>query len=223
MTHLVSVIIPYYKGERFIKETLDSIFAQHYSNLEIIIVNDGSPEETLGILESFGDSIKIISQENRGQAAARNLGIKYAGGSIIALLDQDDLWPSNHLGLMLPFLTEGNGFDFVRGMTQKFFVRPDGSSEMREPMFCEELIGAALYKKEVFAAAGLFDETMREGEDFDWNIRLAESDCKEKRISDITLLCRRHDSNQSDTKDFVKNGQLVALRKKIERMRVRAH
>lgn len=192
---------------------------QEYPALEIIVVNDGSPTESLEALAPFTDQITILFQENKGQAAARNRGISQAKGEIIGLLDQDDLWPDGRLAMMVPLLSREGGYDFIRGMTQKFSIRPDGTREMREPAFCKELIGAALYKKSVFDQAGLFDESMRVGEDFDWNIRLSESPCKELAVSETTLLCRRHDTNQSDTKDFVKNGQMISLRKKIERMR----
>lgn len=218
-TPLISVVIPFYKGERFIAETLDSIFNQEHEKIEVILVNDGSPEFNARMFDRFGDRLKILTQENKGQAAARNTGLRAAKGSVIGLIDQDDIWPAGRITLMLPYLLSDNSFDFVRGMAKDFSINESGVKKEREPIFQEALIGTALYKKHVFERTGLFDESMRVGEDFDWNIRLRESGCSEKRLSDVTLLVRRHDANQSDTKDFIKNGQLRSLRQKLMRAR----
>ena len=222
MQPLVSVIIPFYKAERFISETLQSVFDQEYPNLEIIVVNDGSPDETLSVLNSFEGKIKIISQKNQGQAAARNTGIQNAQGDIIALLDADDLWPNNHLSLMVPHLIGETSYDFVRGMVECFKMNDDGSREISDPSFLEVLLGAALYRRSVFDRTGLFDPLMREGEDLDWNLRLRESGCTEKRIPETTLLYRRHDLNATNKRDFIKNGQFLSIKKKLERMRAQA-
>ena len=219
MKPLVSVIIPFYKADRFIAETLQSVFDQSYENLEVIVVNDGSPAETLDALIPFEGKITIISQENKGQAEARNVGIRNSCGDIVALLDADDLWPKNHLNLLVPYLTGETEYDFVRGMTESFRINEDGSFEKSEPSFMEVLLGSALYKRSVFDRTGLFDPFMREGEDLDWNLRLRESGCKEKRIPDVTLLYRRHDSNSTNKRDFIKNGQFLSIKKKLERMR----
>lgn len=90
---LVSVVIPVYKVERYINETLQSVFAQTYQNFEIIIVDDESPDRSIEICESYEDPrIRIIHQKNRGLAGARNTGIRHSKGKYIAFLDSDDLW-----------------------------------------------------------------------------------------------------------------------------------
>jgi glycosyltransferase involved in cell wall biosynthesis len=211
----ISVIIPYYNGESFIAETLDSLFADQYPDLEVIVVSDGSPQESLVPLEPYKDRITLLAKENGGQASARNLGISRATGEIIALIDQDDLWPTGRTMLMLPHLAQ---CDYVRGNTDQF-IMDDGKRIIVKQGFQEALIGSALYRKAVFEKTGLFDETLREGEDFDWNIRLRESGCTEVRIPETVFLYRRHEANQSLNKDFIKNGQLLSLKRKLERMR----
>ena len=220
MEPLISVVISFYKGEQFIGETLQSVFNQNYSNLEVIVVDDGSPAESLSALLPFQEKIKIISQENKGQSEARNTGIRAARGTLIAILDQDDLWPKNHLAVMIPYLLPETEYDFVRGMVDHFKINSDGSRESSGPIFWEMLLGASLFRRSVFDRAGLFDASMREGEDLDWSLRLRESGCREKRIEDITLFYRRHNSNYSDVKDFIKNGQFQSIKKKLERMRL---
>ena len=215
-TPLVSLIIPYYKGERYIAALLDSVLSSGCEGLEIVVVNDGSPKETLAPLAAYADRIRVIEQENRGQAAARNRGLSEARGDIIAFLDQDDFWPPGRMAVLMPLLGD---HDFARGMTQEVRMHADGSVERAAPAFRPELIGAALYRRSVFAAVGGFDETMRVGEDFDWNIRLAEAGLREARVADVTLCRRRHDANQSDAPDFIQDGQFMSLRKKLGRAR----
>lgn len=218
MEPLVSVIIPYYKGERHIAETLDSVLGQKYPNIEIIVVSDGSPRETLEALTPYRDTIVFIEQENRGQAAARNTGIKAARGAFIALLDQDDAWPVGRLADTVTELSDPT-CDFVRGNTEWFSVHENGKKEYGAPVFQEALMGSALYRRSVFDKAGMLDPNMREGEDFDWNIRLRESGCREKRINRTTLWYRDHESNHSKTAGFIKNGQFASLRNKLARAR----
>lgn len=217
---LISVVIPVYNGAPFIAATIDSVFAQNHPSLEIIVVNDGSTDDTRPILEGVRNKITIIDQENQGQAVARNVGLKAARGSLLALLDADDLWTPDHLAVMLPHL-ETDEYDFVRGLTRYFRNLGTETEEMTGDLFMEALVGACLYKRRVFDIVGYFDEEMRQGEDFDWNIRLAESACKEKRLDVATLLYRRHDNNLTNSQDFVKQGQLNAFRKKIARAKMR--
>ncbi|QYS89019.1 glycosyltransferase family 2 protein [Flavobacterium davisii] len=88
-----SVIIPLYNKENYIYNTLTSVIDQSYSNFEIIIVNDGSTDKSLEIIQNINDSrIRIFNQQNKGVSSARNLGIKNAKGTLIAFLDADDLW-----------------------------------------------------------------------------------------------------------------------------------
>ena len=89
----VSVIIPVYKVENYIAATVQSVLDQTYENFELLIIDDGSPDRSVEICQQFTDPrIRIIRQENRGVAAARNTGIRHAQGEYIALLDADDLW-----------------------------------------------------------------------------------------------------------------------------------
>lgn len=96
---MISVIIPTYKHRDFVLRTLESVFAQTFSDWEIIVVNDGSPDDTGDVLRPLIEAgrIRYIEQGNAGQAAARNRGIAEARGEFIALLDDDDLWPEDSL------------------------------------------------------------------------------------------------------------------------------
>ena len=88
----VSVIIPAYNAANFIRETVDSALAQTHRDLEVIVVNDGSTDDTLSRLQQYGSRIQVLDLTNGGVARARNAGVKLATGSWIAFLDADDLW-----------------------------------------------------------------------------------------------------------------------------------
>ena len=99
---MFSVIIPVYNGEKFIEKAIESVFSQTVSDWELVIVNDGSSDGTLSVLEKFSENekIKIISQPNSGVSVARNNGVKNSKGDYIAFLDADDVWHENHLEVM---------------------------------------------------------------------------------------------------------------------------
>ena len=99
---LISVVIPLYNKAKFICETLDSVLQQDYSNLEILVVNDASTDESLKVIKTYSDSrIKIINNKtNQGLSESRNIGIKNSKGELIALLDADDTWAINYLSII---------------------------------------------------------------------------------------------------------------------------
>ena len=88
----VSVIIPNYNYARYVGEAIESVINQTYTNIEIVVVNNGSTDNSLEILEGFGDRIKLVNQENLGQSGARKSGLLKATGDFIAFLDADDTW-----------------------------------------------------------------------------------------------------------------------------------
>lgn len=214
---LVSVIIPAYNAKDYIGQTILSVLNQDYSNLELIVVDDGSTDKTADIALSF-KGVRVISQENKGQAVAKNVGLANSNGPLIGIIDADDLWPKNHISLMVPYLVSEAPYDLACGMTQ-YLKQEEGKDVKSEPVFLEWLAGASLYRKSIFDKVGLFDESMREGEDFDWLFRLKESDFKGKKIPETTLFYRRHQKNFTNNRSLVALGQLRSLRNKIKRSR----
>ncbi len=212
----VSVIIPAYNAESFVADAVNSVLRQKHSDLEIIVVNDGSTDRTAAVLSSFGRAITVINQDNHGQSHARNVGIRQATGSFIGFLDADDLWTDDHISTMLPFLLSGQ-YDFVRACVQ--YVRNLGTAnEERTPkLHIEPLVGACLYKKEIVERAGPFDESMHQGEDCDWQLRVVECGGRMKLLDSLALLYRRHDGNMTNVRENVKNGLFETLRNRINR------
>jgi len=106
MEKLVSVIIPFYNGAKWLEEAVQSVLDQTYSNFEILVINDGSPEDVSEFLAKYGDKIKYFYKENGGSATARNLGLREAKGEYIALLDSDDIWLHEKTKLQIAFMEE---------------------------------------------------------------------------------------------------------------------
>ena len=102
----VSVIIPTYNSEAYIRETLASVFSQSYQDFELIVVDDGSSDQTAAVVKSYGDRLTFVAQANQGPAAARNHGIRTAKGELISFLDSDDLWQPDKLEKQVRFMTE---------------------------------------------------------------------------------------------------------------------
>ena len=107
---LISVIIPFYNQENYFDECIKSVLFQTYSNLEIIIINDGSDKKFESVLNKlqfkYSDKIKILNQENKGVSAARNLGIKKSKGEYIAFIDSDDVWLPKKLEYQINLIKE---------------------------------------------------------------------------------------------------------------------
>jgi len=112
---LVSCIVPCFNGERFLEECLRSILAQTHRPLEIIVVDDGSSDDTASVAESFGDAVKLIRQTNSGVAAARNAGAGAATGDWLAFLDADDWYAPDRIRLHAEWIAEDNTLDFLTG------------------------------------------------------------------------------------------------------------
>ena len=105
---LVSVIIPTHNSARFIAQAVDGVLAQTYKHYEVIVVDDGSSDNTGDVLQQFAGHIRYHRQDNRGPAAARNAGIKIAQGEFVCFLDADDVWAPNKLELQTEFMAAHN-------------------------------------------------------------------------------------------------------------------
>jgi glycosyltransferase involved in cell wall biosynthesis len=113
----VSVVIPTYRRQDMIIDTLESVFLQTFQDFEVIVVNDGSPDETAELLAPLAASgrIRYLEQPNQGQAAARHRGLEEATGEFIAFLDDDDLWPPDKLEWQVAYLERNPSIAAVGG------------------------------------------------------------------------------------------------------------
>ena len=220
MEPLVSVVIPVFNGERFLREAVQSVLDQKYSPLEIIVVDDGSTDGTATVARSLPETVRYLHQTNQGPAAARNRGIEQAQGSLIAFTDADDLWPAAKLELQLPYLINDSKVDIVLGRIQQVLLSETvaGPTQAQETGFSVNL-GSAVIRKSVFERVGLFDETMRYSEDVDWFMRAREGGAAIVTIDAVTLFYRQHDQNMTRGKSTSELNVLKALKKSLDRRR----
>lgn len=212
---LVSVIIPVFNGEKYIRCALDSVFKQDYQPIEIIVIDDGSSDETLEILRGLGSEIRIYQQPNKGSAAARNLGIRMAKGSYIAFLDADDYWfPGKISAQMKALQATGCKMAFSRFLfwnvsdrnrwpdpDSVLFQDPAGPEELSrvEPRWvyadllldCLVWTSTVLVHKDELIRIGGFNEQLRKGQDYDLWLRLSRT-VQMASLGQVTALYRIH-------------------------------
>jgi len=185
---LVSVVIPAFNAHRFIARALDSALAQTYPNLEILVINDGSPDTELLelVLQRYQGRIRYFKQENCGPSAARNRAIREARGPYVAFLDSDDAWFPHHITRQVALLQQDAGLHLV--YSDSILMRgetPVGNAFAGEPQHppvtfdkilteeCTVMTSSTVASREAMIAAGLFDERYRRCEDFDLWLRMA--------------------------------------------------
>jgi hypothetical protein len=185
---LVSVVIPAYNAASYIVATLNSVFAQTYTNYEIIVVNDGSPDsEALeAALQPHLSKIRYIKQENGGPSSARNTAIRAARGKYIAFLDSDDLWFPHHLARQVERLENDPSIGLVyangvqleedRPIGVSFDTTPQSLPVNFDSLLLERATvgtSSTVVLRQALVQAGLFDEQLRRCEDYDLWLRLA--------------------------------------------------
>ena len=189
-TPLVSVVVPAYNAAPYIGATLESVFAQTFRDLEVLVVNDGSPDTPdLEIaLEARQSQIRYIRQENRGPGSARNAGIRSARGNYIAFLDSDDFWLPHHLAKQVEHLQADPSLQMVyaNGLCLRGDV-PVGilfdTSPQSLPIDLDCLLherstvitSSVVALRQALLNIGMFDEQLRRVEDYDLWLRLAQS------------------------------------------------
>ncbi len=219
MSALVSVVIPVFNGARFIDETLRSVFAQDYRPIEVIVVDDGSTDDTPSVLARWPEVV-VIRQPNGGTASARNAGIARATGAFIALQDADDLWAPDKLSLQVQHLHEHPGDGYVVAHVQSFLEpgveRPAWvtDTQLAEPRVGG--LGNLVVRREVLAAVGGFEAW--DPTDFDWSKRATEAGIAMGVVPKVLLMRRVHDTNLSYVLDGGKL-RLAGLRAAIARQR----
>ena len=181
---LVSVIIPTYNRGWILAEAIDSVLAQDFKEYELIVVDDGSTDNTREILDTYGQDIVVLRQVNKGVSAARNRGIAEAGGQLVAFLDSDDLWLPRKLSRQVDYFNLNP--DTVINQTEEIWMRNDvrvnPKERHRKPsgMIFERSLGlclvspsAVMIQKTLFDAVGVFDENLPACEDYDLWLRIS--------------------------------------------------
>jgi tetratricopeptide (TPR) repeat protein len=197
---LVSVIIPNYNHAQYVGDAIHSVLAQTYHNYEIIVVDDGSTDNSREVIAQFGDQVQYLYQKNAGLSAARNTGIKSAKGSLIGVLDADDMYEPDFLNTLVSVLQENPdadgvycGYQFV-DQENKSLPQIEARSVPSEKLFPALLDGNFLVPESMFVrktcylAVGTFDESLQPCADWDMWLRIT----KQSKILFMSRILTRH-------------------------------
>ncbi len=200
---LISCIVPVYNCELYLREALESIFAQTYRPIEVIVVDDGSNDGTAAILESYGDKITVCRQTNAGPAAARNQGVNNASGDFIAFLDADDKWNKEKLTLQMQFLHSMPRLDACVTHIQNFWI-PELIEEERllqnnpiskpVPGYLTQTL---LAKRKAIDLVGGFNTNAGAGDATDWFLRAGDNGLVCELMPETLVYRRLHRNNRS--------------------------
>ena len=223
--NLVSVIIPVFNAASFLPHAVASIERQGYQPLEIIVVDDGSTDNSAEVARSLPSVSRYFHQENQGPSAARNLGIKQAEGEFIAFLDADDKWPAGKLDLQIGRLRAEPWLDVVLGRIQ-YVALPGAQTtaiefETEDQTLTHVHLGSGVYRRPVFERVGLFDEGLRCAEDLDWFMRVREEDVSMVILGEVTLLYQLHSGNMTRDMTAERSNLAAVMKRSLERRRRR--
>ncbi|PKO55752.1 MAG: family 2 glycosyl transferase [Betaproteobacteria bacterium HGW-Betaproteobacteria-21] len=214
---LVSVIMPAYNVRRFIGEAIQSVLAQNYPAIEIIVVDDGSSDDGADYVETHFPEVRLFRKENGGAATARNIGLREARGSYIAFLDADDVWLPGKIAAQMSYFEAHpevsmlcTGFSHWLSDAEGLFSDPlkaiEGAGSVDSGVIDAELSGwiyhklllgnfvwttTVMMRKGLVDKIGLFDETLRLGQDYDYFLR-ASRETEIHFLARVFALYRQH-------------------------------
>ena len=197
---LVSCIVPVHDGERYLLETLDSVFEQSHTPVEVIVVDDGSKDATAAVARAHPGRATVLSQPQRGHAAARNHGVTKATGTFVAFVDADDLWHPAKLALQLARFDEQPDLGVVFTHLENF-LSPDVEADAAPALDPAPVPGytsvTMLARRDVFTRVGPLDESLAHGNDRDWFCRAVEAGVALAMLPDVLVRRRLHGGNRS--------------------------
>ncbi len=221
---LVSVIIPVYNCERYLAEAIESVLAQTYHPLEVIIIDDGSTDGSAAIAKNFGTRVQYVHKQQGGTAAARNVGIGLAKGGYLAFLDSDDIWMEEKLNLQMAVFADDPDIDIVFGNVVQFnSTESDNTLKSASGQNDEILPGyipsAMVIKHDSFSRVGPFDENWGLGEWIDWYTKAIDHGLKIHMLTQVVMKRRIHESNIGIRERDQRFEYVRVLKKTLDRRR----
>ena len=223
-TPLISVVIPTYNAARYLPDAIESILRQNYQNMEIIVIDDGSTDNTTTVLSPYSDIVNYHYQDNRGPASARNRAIQLAQGELIAFLDADDIWPDDKIVRQLSHMEEFPDVEIIVGRQRVEYLSDakellyKEDDLVKEPQVCQSF-PVALIRRSAFEKIGNIDEDLIYFEDWDWHLRARESGLKILAYDEVTNIHRRHSSNMTHDIRRMNRYAFSMFRKSLKRRR----
>ena len=219
----MSVVVPTYNRADFVVDAVTSLLTQGVLVPEVIVVDDGSTDDTARALAGFGDSIVYVRQDNAGPSAARNTGVRRAGGELVAFLDSDNLCGPQSLDRRAARLAGDPDIDLVLGRTQVVELcdgvggAPD--YEPRGEAVSIRSLNATMVRRAALDRIGPFDERLRFGEDDDWFMRADELGVRIALDPEVSQIRRLHDGNATRDHAARRQALLGLLKNRLDRGR----
>jgi glycosyltransferase involved in cell wall biosynthesis len=196
----ISVVIPVYNGARYLSECIESVCGQTLPATEIIVVDDGSEDDTPKVAAGWNDRIRYQRISHGGPGRARNHGVRLAATDVLAFIDSDDVWLSRKLELQMAALSREHDPAMVFGQVQQFVSRdltPEESAGLKfnpSPLPGPMPSTLVIHKFE-FDRVGPFDETLATGEFIEWSSRASDLGIKTLLVPDVVCRRRLHRNN----------------------------
>jgi glycosyltransferase involved in cell wall biosynthesis len=222
---LVSVIIPVFNGAQYLGDAIDSVLAQTYRPIEVIVVNDGSTDASGSIAERYGPPIRCCHQVHVGIGAARNRGAEEGLGEFLAFLDADDLWVEGKLKSQIAAFSADPSLDMVFGCVRQFHSPELSDAQKRPIIYGRDSAPGYIAGSMTISAAAFqrvkFTTDWRVGEFVDWYLRAAEAGLKSKMLSDVVLLRRVHTDNMGIRERNARSDYVRIVKAALDRRRGR--
>ena len=214
---VISCIVPAFNGERCLREALESIRAQSYRPLEIIVADDGSTDGTAAVVAAFGEEVCYLRQANQGPAAARNLGLQTARGQFVAFLDQDDLWHPEKLARQMGCFQVRPALDLCITYARLFWISGLGREEVRYHDHPRTLpvpgytTGTLLARRALFGAVGWFNASLWFSDATEWFLRATHRGAVMELLPDVLMYHRMHQTNLSRRRAAASREEFVRI------------
>lgn len=221
---LVSVIIPVYNCDRYLAQAIESVLNQTYQPLEIIVIDDGSTDNSAEVAKHFDSSVRYYYQTQSGAATARNYGTELAKGNFFAFLDADDFWVKDKLTLQMQVFASEPDIDMVFGHIQQFHS-PELDESVKNKIHCTpELMagyhpGTLLIKREAFLRVGQFETHLQMGEFISWYGRATDLELRAKMLPDLLMWRRLHETNMGIRQRQARSDYVRLIKATLDRRR----
>lgn len=190
----VSIVLPVRDGDRFLAEAIASVLAQDVEHLELVVVDDGSSDESRAVAAEFVPRVRLLEQPPTGVASALNRGVEASEGALLGFIDADDRWPVGKLRLQRELLAREPELDAVFGHAVHFTTSRAGDEVSQAPVPAYSR-GTMLIRRAAFDRVGPFSPEWRLGEFIDWWARAVDARVTSVMLDDTLLLRRVHDAN----------------------------
>ncbi len=234
MNPSVSVIIPVYNGAAEVRRAIDSALAQINCNVEVIVFNDGSTDETASVLAEYGDSIRAINQQNCGLSKTRNNGIAEATGEWVAFLDHDDYWQPEKLSLQLKaaertgfdvvYTNAGNFGDVARVAELRSEPKAMAEGDLLEPLLLDNFIvvSSVMIRRTVIQKIGGFDSCLPSVEDWDLWLKLSACGVRFAAVREPVTMYQWRAGSMSKNYDLMRSTRKTIVNRALKTDRARS-